>query len=254
MQDKSINILGVKVNLLDVPYLHQQIAVQVERNSHILILNANVNCLNLAYKQYWLHEFLSSSEIVFCDGAGVVLGASILGHHIPQRITYADWTWELAEFGEQRGFTFFFLGARHGVGEKAAQRLKKRFPDLRIVGIHHGYFDKTPGCPESEAVIYKINKAKPNILIVAFGMPVQERWLMQNWDRINANVALTGGAVFDYVSGTLRRGPKWMTDHGFEWLARLLIEPRRLWKRYIIGNPVFLWRVLKQRIGLLRFD
>jgi len=125
---------------------------------------------------------------------------------------------------------------------------------LRIVGTYHGYFDKTPGSPGNEAVIQAINAVKPNILIVGFGMPLQERWLMENWDRVEASVALTGGAVFDYVSGDLRRPPCWMTSHGLEWLGRLLIEPRRLWQRYLIGNPLFLWRVLKQRLGLLSVD
>jgi N-acetylglucosaminyldiphosphoundecaprenol N-acetyl-beta-D-mannosaminyltransferase len=169
-------------------------------------------------------------------------------------MTWADFAWQLTEFAEPRGFTFFFLGARPGVADKAAANLKARYPDLRIVGTHHGYFDKTPGSVENEAVIEQINAVKPNILIVGFGMPLQERWLMENWDRIDANVALTGGAVFDYVSGELQRAPRWMTDNGLEWLGRLLIEPRRLWKRYLIGNPLFIWRVLKQRLGLLRFD
>jgi N-acetylglucosaminyldiphosphoundecaprenol N-acetyl-beta-D-mannosaminyltransferase len=192
--------------------------------------------------------------LVFCDGAGVMLGARLLGHHIPERITYADWIWQLAEFAEPRGFTFFFLGARPGVADKAAASLKARYPALRVVGTHHGYFDKTPGSAENEAVIEQINAVKPNILIVGFGMPLQERWLRDNWDHIDANVALTGGAVFDYVSGELQRAPRWMTDNGLEWLGRLLIEPRRLWKRYLIGNPLFIWRVLKQRLGLLHFD
>jgi len=80
-------------------------------------------------------------------------------------------------------------------------------------------------------------------------MPLQERWLMQNWERTEAHIALTGGAAFDYISGELRRGPRILTDSGFEWLARLLIEPRRLWQRYVVGNPLFLSRVLKQRLA-----
>jgi N-acetylglucosaminyldiphosphoundecaprenol N-acetyl-beta-D-mannosaminyltransferase len=80
------------------------------------------------------------------------------------------------------------------------------------------------------------------------GMPIQELWLEENWDRVNANIALTGGAVFDYISGDLKRAPHWMTDHGLEWLGRLIIEPRRLWKRYMIGNPLFLWRVFRHHI------
>lgn len=254
MQSNKINILGVRVDSINARSLRQKIATYIKQDNHILILHVNIHCLNLAYNHGWLRAFLNRAEIVFCDGAGVKLGVRILGYHIPQRFTFADELWHLAEFAEQRGLTFFFLGARPGVAEKAAQCLKECFPDLHIVGIHHGYFDKTPDSPENDKIINKINKVKPNILIVAFGMPMQERWLMENWPRIKANTALTLGAVFDYVSGTLRRGPKCMTDHGFEWLARLIIEPRRLWKRYLIGNPLFLWRLLKQRFGVLKSD
>ena len=209
--------------------------------------------MNLSCDLPRFRAFLNSADIVFCDGAGVILGARILGHPSSQRITYADWIWQLAKFAEPRDFTFFFLGARPGVADKAAARLRERFPNLRIVGTHHGYFDKTPGSPENEAVIRKINAGKPNILIMGFGMPLQEHWLMENWDRIEANVALAGGAVLDYASGELRRAPRWMTDHGLEWLGRLLIEPRRLWRRYLIGNPLFLWRIFRQKMGHGRY-
>jgi N-acetylglucosaminyldiphosphoundecaprenol N-acetyl-beta-D-mannosaminyltransferase len=246
------NILGVPIRPIDVSTLHQRVFDAIRGCKHILILNVNAHCMNLSQGHRWLRALLRSADCVFCDGAGVALAARFLGIDHLHRITYADWTWQLAAFAEPRGFTFYFLGARPGVAEKAAARLKERHPDLQIVGTHHGYFDKTTGSPENEVVVQAINAVKPNILIVGFGMPVQERWLMENWDRIDANVALTAGAMFDYISGELRRGPRWMTDHGLEWLARLIIEPRRLWKRYLIGNPLFLWRVLKQRFGLLR--
>lgn len=86
------------------------------------------------------------------------------------------------------------------------------------------------------------------MLIVEFGMPLQDKWLMENYKKINANVFLTGGACFDYASGALRRGPKWMTDYGLEWLTRLIIEPKRLWKRYLIGNAEFFIRILIERM------
>ena len=121
-------------------------------------------------------------------------------------------------------------------------------PNLGIVGIHHGYFDHTSGSSENETVIQQINAANPDVFVVGFGMPLQEWWLKENWDRVNADVAITLGAIFDYVSGELRREPRFLTDNGFEWLARLFIEPRRLWRRYMVGNPVFLMRVLVQRL------
>jgi N-acetylglucosaminyldiphosphoundecaprenol N-acetyl-beta-D-mannosaminyltransferase len=247
-------VLGIQLSTCGQVELLDAIGQGIKMESKMIVLSGNVHSFNLAYRQPWLRNFFNRADIVRLDGAGVRLGAWILGYRTPSRMTWADFAWDLAEFAEPRGFTFFFLGARPGVADKAAVNLKARYPDLRVVGTHHGYFDKTPGSAENEAVIEQINAVKPNFLIVGFGMPLQERWLMENWDRIDANVALTGGAVFDYVSGELQRAPRWMTENGLEWLGRLLIEPRRLWKRYLIGNPLFIWRVLKQRLGLLRFD
>ncbi len=245
------NILGIPVHPLTVTQLHHHIANYIAQNAHALILNVNVHCMNLSVEYSWLRQLLNQAEIVFCDGAGVMLGAKILGHQVPERITYADWFWQLAEFSEPQGYTFYFLGAKPGVAETAAQKLRKQFPHLQIVGIQDGYFDKTPNSLENEAIIQDINRHAPNILVLGLGMPLQEQWLLENWDRLTVNVALTGGAVFDYISGELQRAPQWMTDNGLEWLGRLLIEPRRLWKRYIVGNPRFLWRVLKQRLGFM---
>lgn len=229
--------------------LHAEIGREVRGDGHALVLNANVHCLNLAHSDPALRDFLNDAEIVFCDGAGVMLAARLLGRYIPGRITYADWIWHLAAYAAAEGFTLYFLGARPGVAEKAAGKLEDRYPDLKISGIRHGYFDRSPSSPENEAVIEEINAVAPDILLVGFGMPLQERWLMENWRRIDARVALTGGAVFDYVSGELRRGPRTLTDNGFEWLARMIVEPRRLWRRYVVGNPVFLSRVIRQRLN-----
>ena len=233
---------------LTVEELHAEIGGCIRGGEHALVLNANAHCLNLAHDDEGLRGFLNEARVVFCDGAGVVLAARILGGCIPGRITYADWIWQLAAFAAAEDFSLYFLGARPGVAEKAAAKLTGRYPGLEISGIHHGYFDQTPGSPHNEAVLQEINSVRPDILIVGFGMPLQERWLMQNWGSLDAKVALTGGAVFDYVSGEVRRGPRVLTDNGFEWLARFLIEPRRLWERYLVGNPLFLWRVLLQRL------
>lgn len=245
---ERIDVLGVGVDPLTVEELHAEIGHCIRSEEKALVLNANVHCLNLAYEDRKLRDLLNDAEIVFCDGSGVMLAARILGRRIPERITYADWMWQLAAYAASEDLSLYFLGARPGVAQKAAEELKKRHPNLRMVGVHHGYFDQTPGSAENKAILEEIDAASPDILVLGFGMPLQERWLMQNKGRINANVSLTGGAVFDYVSGELRRGPRILTDNGFEWLARLLIEPGRLWRRYMVGNPVFLLRVLRQRM------
>ncbi len=232
---------------LTVEELHVEIGRLVRGGKRGLVLNVNAHCLNLCYEDPKLRDFLNGAEVVFCDGAGVRLAASILSRRIPERITYAEWAWRLAAFAAAQGFSLYFLGGRPGVAREAARRLIESFPDLKIVGVRHGYFDHSAGSAENEAVVAEINAAAPDILLVGLGMPLQERWLMENGHRLDVGVALTGGAVFDYVSGGLRRGPRLLTDNGFEWLARLFFEPRRLWRRYLVGNPLFLLRVLKQR-------
>lgn len=251
MPPHSINILGVQVHPLTMAELNERISDLIERNAHAQVLNVNVHCLNLAHKQPWLRDLLNHAEIVFCDGAGVILGARLLGQHIPERITYADWFWHLGELAETRGYSLYFLGAKPGIAQKAAEKMTERFPQLRIAGVRDGYFDKDPGSAENEAVIREINNLSPDILVLGMGMPLQERWLNDNWGRLDARIGLTGGAVFDYISGDLQRAPAWMTDNSMEWLGRLIIDPGRLWRRYLIGNPQFLFRVLKERLKIL---
>ena len=247
-------LLGTQVTILNLPQLLTELASRIRQRRKTLVLSGNVHSFNLAYENPWLRDFFNQADIVRLDGAGLRLGAKILGVDTPPRMTWADFAWELAALCETHDFSLFFLGARPGVAEKAAQKLLACHPRLRFAGIRDGYFDKGKGSPENTAVIHQINAAQPDILVVGFGMPLQERWLSENWADLNATVTLTGGAVFDYVSGELQRAPKWMTDNGLEWLGRLLIEPRRLWKRYVVGNPLFLWRVLKQRFGWLRLE
>jgi N-acetylglucosaminyldiphosphoundecaprenol N-acetyl-beta-D-mannosaminyltransferase len=247
-QIEAIELLGIRIHLITEVMLNEYIAHVIHSKRRSLILNVNVHCYNEVYSNSWLRDFLNHSDLTFCDGSGVLLGAKLFGYQIPERITYADWMWNLAQLAEQHGFTFFFLGAKPGVAEQAAEKLLTRFPQLKIT-TQHGYFDKTSDSAENKQVIARINAAQPNILIVGFGMPVQEQWLRDNWAKLDANIALTGGAVFDYISGELQRGPRWMTDNHLEWLARLLIEPKRLWRRYTVENVFFLYLLLKERFS-----
>ncbi len=245
---KRVDVLGIGVDPMTIDELNAEVSRLARREGCSVVLNANVHCLNLLQKDEELRGFFECADVVFCDGAGVMLGARLLGRRIPERITYADWVWMLANLAGTEGLSMFLLGARPGVAEQAARRLKERHPELKIAGVLDGYFDHRANSPENELVIQRINAASPDILLLGLGMPLQERWLMANRERLNVRVVLTGGAVFDYASGTLRRGPKLLTDNGFEWLARLALEPGRLWWRYLVGNPLFILRVLRQRL------
>lgn len=242
---------GVPVDALRESDLHGHICRAIAQNQRVTYLHINVHGLNLAWQQSWLRACFQKADLVICDGKGVQYAAGVLGTPLPARLTYADWTWSLAQLAVHHGFTLYFLGSRPGVAEKAARVLQAQWPELQVVGCHHGYFDKHARSTENRAVLARINAANPDILLTAFGMPLQEQWATVNRAQLQPRVVLCGGAVFDYISGNLARGPDWMTQHGWEWLARLAIEPRRLWRRYLLGNPLFLWRVLRQKLGWL---
>jgi N-acetylglucosaminyldiphosphoundecaprenol N-acetyl-beta-D-mannosaminyltransferase len=242
-----VRVLGVQIHPITLAQLLALLPVARTQQRRLIIAYANVYALNLAYRLAWFRAVLNHSDVVFCDGFGAKLGAKLLGHDLPQRFTPPDWLDQLVTLASVQGWSLFLLGARPGVALRAANCLRDQAPGLHIVGVHHGYFDKTPGSSENEAVIRYINAVKPDILLIGFGMPLQERWLHDNWEHIAVQVALPVGAALDYVAGEMRRGPRWMTDNGLEWLARLLIEPRRLWRRYLWGNPLFFWRILRQR-------
>ena len=247
----TAQVLGIRIHSMPVSKLVEQIIRTIDEGKRIIVAYVNVHAMNIAYEQPDFAHFLNSeANYVFCDGFGVKLGALLLGEKIAYRYTPPDWIDELCAACAQRGYTLYFLGAAGDVAERAAKHQMKNHPGLRVVGWHHGYFNKTYDHPDNQAVIDDINRCKPNILVVGFGMPMQERWLSENWDRLEAHVAFPVGAMFDYVVGEVYRAPRWITDNGLEWLARLVIEPRRLWKRYMIGLPVFFYRVIRQRLGL----
>lgn len=243
-----VDVLGIPIDPVTVDTLHEALLRFVREDARATVMHANVHAINLAHRHPWFGDILQNADLVFCDGAGVILGARLLGQHLPERITYADWMWTLAALCARERLSLFLLGGKPGVADAAARRLRERTPDLRIAGVHHGYFNKAPGAPESQAVATAINRARPQILVVGMGMPIQERWVAENRSRLDVPVIFTAGAALDYASGELRRAPRWMTSHGLEWLGRLVIEPRRLAGRYLLGNPLFLARVIWARL------
>lgn len=249
----SIKIFGCRIDLLSQQDLIEAIFQMIASSKKGVVSNVNSHALNIAYAISWYRNFINASDYVFCDGFGVVLAAKLLGVTSPDRYTPPDWISQLGQKCAQHGHSFFLLGAKPGIAEQAAAAIQKHAPGLRISGVYHGYFDKSVNSPENKKVVDLINSSSTHVLLVGFGMPIQEKWLQDNWDALQINVALPVGAMFDFLAGETPRGPRWLTDHGFEWLTRLIIEPRRLWRRYLIGIPLFFWRILLQRLKLQSF-
>jgi N-acetylglucosaminyldiphosphoundecaprenol N-acetyl-beta-D-mannosaminyltransferase len=245
----SIQLLGVNIHLVTVEGILDQMDAILATHKRSVISHVHVMALNLAYEHTWFRDFLNQSSLVYCDGMGVRLGARLLGMPaIPERTTLADWMEQLAEFAAQRRYSLFFLGNPPGSADRAADKLSQRYPELKIVGTHHGFFDKSLNSTASKQVLDQIQHSRPDILMVGFGMPAQEKWIEENWDRIAARLIIPCGAIFEYVAGDLKRGPQWMTGHYLEWLARVIISPHRYWKRYLVDNPKFFARLLRQKM------
>ena len=251
---EKTSILGIRVDLISLDELIQYILIIVQDQKKAIIANVNVHGINIAFDFGWYKNFINQSQVVFCDGYGVKWAANFLNGKVLQRLTPPDWFGRLADECAEQGISMFFLGTRQDVVEKAASVLKEKYPQLKIAGVHHGFFNKDPMSSENKDVLDRINLLHPNILVVGFGMPVQEKWILDNWGQLQVNVVISVGAFFDYLAGVVVRAPHWMTDNGLEWLGRLIIEPGRLWRRYILGNPLFLWRVLLQKFKLTNYD
>jgi N-acetylglucosaminyldiphosphoundecaprenol N-acetyl-beta-D-mannosaminyltransferase len=208
------------------------------------VMYVNAHVLNQSQESPELRDALEAADLVYCDGYGVRLAAKALDVEIPHRMTGADWIWDLAALCESSGQSLYLLGSEPEVSREAAARLNQWYPRLQVSGCHHGYFE--PGSAHDERVIEDINLRRPDIVLVGMGTPKQELWVQRNAERLDASVVWTVGALFDYVSGRVPRAPSWLADNGLEWIFRLAIEPQRMWRRYLLGNPVFVSRVVTQ--------
>ena len=208
------------------------------------VMYVNAHVLNQSLAQPALRRALNEADLVYCDGYGVRLAAKALEVQTPHRMTGADWIWDLAALCEAAGLSVYLLGSEPGYASEASDRLLARHPRLQIAGSHHGYFEV--GSPHDERVVEEINACRPDILLVGMGTPKQELWVQRNAGRVDAGVLWTVGALFDYVSGRTPRAPGWLADNGLEWIFRLAVEPKRMWRRYLLGNPVFVSRVMTQ--------
>lgn len=189
----------------------------------------------------WMDACVRRCEVVNADGASMVMAAERLGVAVPERVAGVDLMRELCALAERKGYPVYLLGAKAEVVEKAAGALAQDFPALRIVGYRDGYF----GEEEFDRVAEEVMDARPAIAFVGITSPKKER-LIEHFRKLGATGVFVGvGGTFDVVSGCIPRAPKWMQRANLEWLFRMAQEPRRLVKRYVVGNARF-FRILRE--------
>jgi N-acetylglucosaminyldiphosphoundecaprenol N-acetyl-beta-D-mannosaminyltransferase len=241
----EVDILGVRVHQVSSSDIQSIILRRVRANERGLFLYVHLHSINLAQADEELRDVLNSATITYCDGEGVRVGARILGRSLPERIPLTRWIYPLLDFCACNSLSVYCVGTENRIIHRAVELLRERFPALNIVGYHDGFFH-TSGDGLSD-VLRDIHNTRPNILIVGMGTPLQELWIRDHWDELQAGCILSAGSCFDYIAGEKQACPAWMADHGLEWLHRLFREPRRVWRRYLIGIPLFFWRLLRQR-------
>jgi N-acetylglucosaminyldiphosphoundecaprenol N-acetyl-beta-D-mannosaminyltransferase len=210
----AVDILGVPVQPFTQHDLLEQIVSASVSGQRFQVMYANAHTLNTAHRDREFCHLLNQADVVYCDGEGARLAARFLGHSLPQRMTSADWIYDLCAVCQRRGASLYFLGGEAGVAAQAACKLRRQYPGLQIVGSHHGYFDHYGH--ENDRVVAHINALPPHILLVGLGTPLQEKWVARNLARLNVPVVWCVGSLVDFVAGKVPRAPRWMRDHGLE--------------------------------------
>ena len=204
----------------------------------------NSDCMLKYWSDLEYRAIINKEENVsYVDGMGIIYAQKILKLPIAQeRIATTDLFPALMNCLNvcKSDVRIFLLGGKEGTAEQVKQNFLKRYPNVNIVGTHHGYFNKD----ESNEIIHQINALRVDILFVGFGNPVQEKWVDKYFSALQANTIITCGGLFDYYANNVKRAPLILQKTGFEWLFRLLQEPRRLYKRYVFGNFIYITKVL----------
>lgn len=231
-----MNFFGINLFLDSMDNLIENIFKEIDTNNKRAYYAINPDCMLIAKSDKKYYEILKDTKNqVYVDGKWIINTQKILSlPKAKERIATTDLFPRILELAEEsnREVRVFLLGGKKGTADKVIFNMKQKFKMVKFTGCYHGYFNKN----KSDEVIDIINESKTEILFVGFGCPIQEKWVDENIDKINANIIITCGGLFDYYSGNVKRAPKWMQEQGMEWLFRLLQEPKRLYKRYILGN------------------
>ncbi|MFM1651714.1 WecB/TagA/CpsF family glycosyltransferase [Brevibacillus sp. B_LB10_24] len=248
MKIRTVSVCGVNVQALKLQDLHSLIQTAVRSKEKYIIANHNLHSLYLYHKEPKMRDFYAKANYVHIDGMALVFIGRLLGKPLSRdhRVTYIDWTDPLMKEAEENGYRIFFLGSKPGVADKARRILAERYPGLQME-VAHGYFNAAAGSDECRQILDRIRAFSPHILMVGMGMPRQEEWILENFSEISANAILTAGACMDYVAGEVPTPPRWLGRIGLEWLYRLLSEPGRLWRRYLI-EPWFIGKLLLKEL------
>jgi exopolysaccharide biosynthesis WecB/TagA/CpsF family protein len=244
-KNEKIKFLGMQFDNLSKKDALDTIEQYIQQKTPRKIFTPNVSLLIESRKNKFLKDVYDSCDMLTVDGMALYYAMKIIGTPIQESLSASLLFYPLLEMSQQKGYGIYFVGAKQEVVQKAATNLKEEYPGIRIVGCHHGYFEMEN--PPRE-LIRDIQEKKPDIMFIGMSSPYKEKFVVSNTKKLHVPVSLGVGGMFDIAAGKANFAPDWIRKICMEWFYRLVQEPRRMWKRYLTTNSVFLWLFFKALI------
>lgn len=245
-QRRTFEVLGVNVDLVQIPEVIAQVQKWIEDgHSGHYVTFSNVHAIMEAYHDSAFREVLSKASIVCPDGMPLVWLSRLRGFGLRRRVYGPDFMRDFIQATQDKDHSHFFYGGAPGIAEQLSTKLREHFPRLRVAGMYSPSF-RALSATERDEIVGMINQSHTDVLWVALGCPKQEQWMYEHRELLNVPVMLGVGQAFDIYAGTLQQAPRWIRESGFEWLFRLCLEPRRLWRRYLVHNTGFLIAIVRE--------
>ncbi len=251
----KVNIVGAQI---DCYSFEEVVDITLDRalagSAPAYIVTPNAQHINNLQTDSLFRKIYSKAFLVVPDGVSIIWAAKFLKTPLKGKVSGSNLFEKLCERGASRSLRIFLLGGRPQAADRAAEILQQRYPGLQIAGTYcpPPGFESEPH--EMAAIDRAIVDTAPDILFVGLGSPKQEKWIYDRYQYLKVPVSIGIGVSFEFVSGMVKRAPVWMQQSGLEWLFRMLVEPKRLWRRYVLGNPAFIYRVLRQKLGEVKLQ
>lgn len=243
MKYPYIKVLGMKVDMVQIPDV-LNVMIRWISNKEIgnYVVISNANDAVLSKKNRTVKKAVNSSSLSVPDGKSLVLLGRLYGYKLKRRVYGPELMNEFCKLAAEKGYSNYFYGGSEGLPEKLKTKLIMKYPALNVVGTYSPPFRKLTE-EEDKSIVEMINRANPDVLWIGLGCPKQQLWMYEHKDNIKVPIMIGIGAAFDFHAGTKKQAPLWMREHGLEWFFRLITEPKRLWKRYIVDGVFFLYNI-----------
>lgn len=244
---KKQPLLNTYINNVDMPETIQAIENMIASEQKSYVVAINVDVVMKIEKDAYLKEIVDNADMVLVDGKPLIWISKWHGRPLKDKISGSDLVPQMCDVAAKKGHTLFIIGGKDGIAEQAKEQLEKKYSGIKIVGTYAPPFGFENDKNELDKINTKITEAHPDILIVCFGCPKQEKWIYENIKKYDAKVSICAGATVDFLAGNVKRAPEWMSNHGLEWFYRFLQEPKRMFKRYFVDDMKIVRLIRKYR-------